>query len=248
LILGTFASSVLTATTCAHAQSNAGGGATGLTLDLSSALQEAARLDPAARLHDGSQQPGDHPSTPQEPGAEKPVETQGAGELAAPGHPRFCTSGSSWLTLGLGYSNDLGEDQAGEVHASYSRFLDDDLEFVVELSGWYFDQRGDNTGGINPTMNLRWHFLHADDYDWTVYGDIGIGFLFAFDNVPDGGTGFNFTPRAGGGITKALWDDETRLQLGVRWAHISNGRIEGSERNPGRDSLMVYAGIIFLLP
>jgi len=243
-----FVSAALMANAGARAEPIPPGESTGLTLDLSGALLDAARLDSAPRMREGTQQPGDQPSKAQDPEAGKPLEVSGVAEQTATGRPRFGMAGTDWITLGLGYSNDFSQNQAGEVHASFSRFLDDDLEFAVELSGWYFDQKGDNTGGLNPTMNLRWHFYHADDYDWSVYGEIGIGLLFAFDNVPDGGTGFNFTPRAGAGFTKALWEDGTRLQFGVRWAHISNGRIEGPERNPGRDSIMLYAGIIFPLP
>ncbi len=71
------------------------------------------------------------------------------------------------------------------------------------------------------------------------------GLLFAFDNVPEGGTGFNFLPRLGVGFTKQLDEDGTRLIMGVRWQHLSNGRIEGDERNPSRDSVMVWAGVMF---
>lgn len=157
----------------------------------------------------------------------------------------FGRAGSEWITIGLGYTNNFQDDQAYDVHASYSRFLVDEVEFALELGAWYFDQTGDNAAGLSPTINFRWHALHDEKFTWTGYLDVGIGVLFATDNVPEGGTGFDFTPRAGAGFTRELDDHGTRLQIGLRWQHISNGRIEGDERNPGRDSLMVYAGIIF---
>lgn len=164
---------------------------------------------------------------------------------AAPVKHTFGQPGGWWLTLGGGYANDFNHDQDFNIHAAFSTFLATELEFSIELAGWYFDQEGTDTGGINPNMVFRWHFWHADNFDWTVYGDVGIGLLFSFDDVPDGGTSFNFTPRAGMGFTTRIGDDDTRLQIGVRYHHISNGRFQGDDRNPSRDSIMVYAGIIF---
>lgn len=175
----------------------------------------------------------------------------GEAEATKPGIS-FGRSGSNSLILGFGYLNDFDDIQAGEIHVGYSHFLCDELEFNVELTGWYFDQN-DDTGAINPGFNFRWHFLHGaygdvgDPYDWTIYGEAGIGLLFAFDNVPDEGTGFNFSPRAGAGATFRLNDDGLRLQLGFRWQHFSNGRIEGDGRNPGFDGVMGYVGFVIPL-
>ena len=41
-----------------------------------------------------------------------------------------------------------------------------------------------------------------------------------------------------------LSDDGTRLMLGARWHHISNGRYTGDTNNPSRDSLMLYAAVV----
>jgi hypothetical protein len=191
-------------------------------------------LDTAAAFRDP--QPS-HPAP--QPGGQSPGPS-----IDKPTHKPYGSAGSEWLSFGLGYANDFSSDQAAEVHAAYSRFLGDELEFCVELTGWYFDQTGDNAAGLNPSINFRWHCFHDEQFDWSIYGEVGIGVLLASDNVPDMGTGFDFTPRAGAGFTKALSSDGTRLQIGARWAHISNGRIEGDARNPGRDSLMIYAGII----
>ena len=157
----------------------------------------------------------------------------------------FWEAGTEWLTFGSGFAYDTGSEYDFNVHGAYSRFLGDELEFAMEVGLWYFDQVGQNTAGVNWNMVFRWHFLHPEDDDtWTIYADAGIGLLLGFDNVPDGGTGFNFTPRAGVGGTYRLNDHGTRLQGGVRWHHISNGRIEGNARNPSRDSIMVYAGVM----
>ncbi len=155
------------------------------------------------------------------------------------------SDGHWWVTIGGGAAHDFKKDLDINAHVAFSTFIAKDIEFAVELGGWYFAQAGEDTGGVNPNMVFRWHFWHDKDYDWTVYGDAGIGLLFAFDEVPDGGTSFDFTPRLGVGFTKELDEAGTRLQLGLRYHHISNARIQGDERNPGRDSLMVYAGVIF---
>ncbi len=176
--------------------------------------------------------------------ADQPAVPAG-GENAAGASGGYGLPGGWWITFGGGYANDFGDEQDLNAHVAFSTFLADELEFSVELAGWYFDQVGTDTGGINPGMVFRWHFWHADNFDWTVYGDVGIGLLFSFDDVPDGGTSFNFTPRAGLGYTTRIDDDGTRLQLGVRYHHVSNARIEGDGRNPSRDSVMVYAGVVF---
>jgi hypothetical protein len=48
-------------------------------------------------------------------------------------------------------------------------------------------------------------------------------------------------------MTYALTEDlgGPRLQLGVRWHHISNGRSNGDSDNPSRDGLMLYTGVVF---
>ena len=160
---------------------------------------------------------------------------------------RFGRAGSWWWSVGSGVANDFSDATDINAHGIISTFLADELEFGVEAAGWYFDQPGQNTGGVSGSMIFRWHFAHDDDYRWSVFGDVGIGLLGGFDEVPDGGTGFNFLPRAGLGFTHVLTDELNgpRLTLGARWHHISNARIEGEERNPGRDSLMGYFEIQF---
>lgn len=161
----------------------------------------------------------------------------------------FGRCGAEYLTFGAGVAHNFSKDMDYNLHVTWSRFVADELEFAVEAGAWYFAQAGDDTVGLNGSLLFRWHFWHpevpkTEPWDWTVYADLGIGLMGAFDNVPATGTGFAFTPRAGVGFTKQLDDAGTRLQVGLRWHHISNGRIEGDVRNPSRDSIMVYAGIM----
>jgi hypothetical protein len=179
--------------------------------------------------------PEDPPTTAAAP-AEAP-------EVHAPTSLRYGAQGSKWWSIGGGVASDFDNATDGNIFISYSYFLDDDVEFNLELGGWYSAQDGDDAAAINPNIVFRWHFINTGD--WTVYADAGIGLLFASDNIPADGTSFDFTPRAGLGFTRKITDEGVRFQMGIRWAHVSNARIEGEDRNPGRDSAMIYAGVIF---
>lgn len=208
------------------------GFAAGLCVLAGTALaQDAARLDYAALTPEASF------DTPAKPTASAAMLQ---GESAA---PKYGAEGSRWWTIGTGVANDFSDATDLNLFGAYSYFLADDIEFSAELGLWYYAQTGDDTGGINPNMVFRWHFYN--DQDWTVYVDGGIGLVFTADDVPPDGTSINFTPRAGLGFTRALDDSGTRLMVGVRWAHISNARIEGDGENPSRDSVMGYVGVIW---
>ncbi len=186
-------------------------------------------------------------STMDPPAEEKPAASAKVEERSR----GYGKTGSRWWTAGTAIANDFHQATDVNVHLAFSQFLADDFEFAVEAAVWYFHQPGDDTGGVSGSMVFRWHFWHADDYKWSVFADAGIGMLGAFNNVPDGGTGFDFLPRIGGGFTWALDDSVegesrgSRLMVGVRYHHISNGRIGGDSRNPARDGVAVYAALVF---
>ena len=165
---------------------------------------------------------------------------------AAAKKPGFGQSdGGWWLTLGAAAAYDFDSDYDFNGHIAASTFIATDFEFAVEAAGWYFDQQGPNTGGVSASMVFRWHFCHDESYSYTVFGDAGIGLLGAFDDTPADGTSFNFLPRIGLGATFKLDEVGDRLQIGVRYHHISNARINGDGDNPARDSVMIYAAVIF---
>lgn len=180
----------------------------------------------------------------QSPPEPQPESSAGSGDRSR----AFGRAGSRWWSIGTGYASDFGDDSDINIHGIFSQFIADELEFGVEAAAWYFDQDVQDTGGVSGSMIFRWHFAHDEDFTWSVFGDVGIGLLAGFDEVPAGGTEFNFLPRIGAGYTRALDSTDpssARLTLGVRWHHISNARIEGEERNPARDSLMGYIEIQF---
>jgi hypothetical protein len=159
--------------------------------------------------------------------------------------PLYAAENTDWLTFGGGISHDFSGNGGYDLTAAWSRFVIDRFELSAEVAFWYFAQNGDNAFGVNPQFVMRYHFYRSEDARWTIFAEAGIGLLFSTDNVPSGGTSFNFTPRAGVGFTRQLTDSGLRLQVGLRWAHISNARLNSDSRNPSRDSAMLYAGLIF---
>lgn len=126
---------------------------------------------------------------------------------------------------------------------SYHHFLTERVEFIAQLDTFYFAQEGDEALGFGPSIMLRWHYYERGRF--TAFLDAGLGVLFSTDDVPTGGTSFNFTPRAGAGATWRLSDDGARLVAGIRWHHISNARIDGDSENPDRDGIIGYVGVMF---
>lgn len=164
---------------------------------------------------------------------------------ATPRQPtQFGAAGREYWTLGGGIAHNFDDAWDLNLRAAYSFFLIDDVEFSLELNGWYFGQDGADALGLNPAMVFRWHLVNLPDEPWSIFADAGIGVLMATRDVPAGGTWFDFTPRIGAGYTHQISGDGTRLQIGARWHHISNARISGDRRNPARDGLMLYAGIM----
>jgi len=175
---------------------------------------------------------------------------------AVPTAPAFGEK-DSWrwyLSGGWGKEIDSSHDEFVIFGGGVSFFMVDNLSLNFELNGLYWDQES-TTGfpdshdawGVNFNLLVRWHFLARET--WSIYLDGGAGVMGTTERVPgpdrddsDGGTYFNFTPQAGFGASFEFADN-TRLLTGVRWHHVSNART--SNNNPGRDSLMIYAGVSF---
>lgn len=157
-------------------------------------------------------------------------------------HASFGTPGSWYWSLGAGVGViPQSTDVSGNI--TFGTFLAERFEFNCGLTGWGFLQEGEDALGVNPAFAFRYHMILRER--WSLYAEAGIGLLLATDDVPSNGTSFDFTPRAGVGATIALGGSAARLDVGVRWQHVSNARITGSDDNPSRDSPMVYAGVIF---
>lgn len=169
---------------------------------------------------------------------------QPADPLESKATPRFGEEKSWWWSLGAGFG--FGEtDSSGDYNASFSlhTFLVDNVELTLEFGGWFFDQDTDDAWAGNFNLMFRWHFISRERF--SVFAEAGAGMLLSTDEVPDGGSEFNFTPRAGMGLTWQFSEGPARLIAGARWQHVSNARTAGSDRNPGRDTGMIYAGLMF---
>jgi len=153
----------------------------------------------------------------------------------------FGRAGQCWLSLSFGVAPSSQTDSL--VQVGYHKFLADRFELGLFLGGWYHDQDENAAASASLSLHFRYHFINEDA--WSMYGLVGAGLMGSSHNVPDGGTGFNFLPTIGLGGTVRLGDGPTRLDVGVRWHHISNANINSSGRNPDRDAAMIYVGVMF---
>jgi lipid A 3-O-deacylase len=208
---------------------------------------DALRLDaPALSLR--GLQPQTQPAQAQaQPERQPPDRTPGPSAGDKEGRKPFGTPGAEYWSLAIGAANDFEDATDLNIRGAYSVFLIRDVEFSLELNAWYFDQPGNDAFGINPAFDFKWHFYNgeAEGNPWSFFADLGIGLLVASDEVPDGGTAFDFMPKLGVGLTRKLDDAGTRLEAGIQWHHISNARITGDEKNPGRDAPFVYVGVMW---
>ena len=163
-----------------------------------------------------------------------------ASELA-PSMPAFGDRGhrSLGLTFEGAHSNDA-VSFGPRVALHY--FLADRFEIHASLAVWGHNQDGTDAYSLNPSLGFRYHLIEREAF--SLYADIGVGLLFSNEEVPDGGTRTNFTPRAGFGATFPIGDEGARLDFGVRWHHISNASTSGIDDNPDRDGIGVYAGVM----
>ncbi|MFT3684520.1 MAG: acyloxyacyl hydrolase [Phycisphaerales bacterium] len=191
------------------------------------------------------------PAKAEQPAASGAATKAAAPELAKPDFGSLVKAGQTrtwFMTVGVGLADDSDPGTHADVFVAWSTFIGTGLEIQLEASGWYFDQSPDDTAGAGFAVNLRWHALHGtygggEGYDWTIYGDLGIGIIASGDDVPPDGSSFNLSPRAGIGFTARLGESSTRFVGGVRWHHMSNARIHGDSNNPDFNAPMFYVGV-----
>lgn len=177
-------------------------------------------------------------AAPDAPAANDAADSQ---DLATPSAPAFGEAGSwSWSVVGAAAFTSGAQEYGARV--TFGTFLADNFEITFGVAGWYHRQDGDDAGSGNPLFGFRYHFSPPKTFN--PYVEVGIGLLFSSDDVPEDGTSINFTPRAGAGVLIRLGESQTRLDLGIGWHHISNASTEGSDDNPSRDSVAIYAGVV----
>jgi hypothetical protein len=186
-------------------------------------------------------------SQPEDQPRRAPDQTPGPSQGDKEGRKPFGTPGAEYWSLAAGVADDFNDATDLNIRGAYSVFLIRDVEFSLELNAWYFDQPGTDALGINPAFDFKWHFYNGEPEGnpWSFFADLGIGMLFATDEVPSGGTAIDFMPKAGLGLTRKLDEAGTRLEAGIQWHHVSNARINGDEKNPGRDAPFLYIGVMW---
>jgi len=126
-----------------------------------------------------------------------------------------------------------------------SYYLFDNVSLGVEASGYHFVQAPGDDGWMYGVAGVLRHHLFQFDRA-TLFADVTFGPAEATKRVPDAGTYFNFTTRAGIGATWQL-QDNLYLIGGARYFHLSNARIEGPERNPSINGVEGYVGLMWKL-
>ncbi len=107
----------------------------------------------------------------------------------------------------------------------------------------YFAHDEENASGIGLQAVARYHFFNVKHISF--YADILGGILWTSEDFPTGGTEFNFTYAGGPGASFRLYAN-MQLMTGFRFQHVSNGFIEGRDRNPIMNSLGGYVGLSWL--
>jgi hypothetical protein len=138
----------------------------------------------------------------------------------------------------------LGDVEYVAPSVGVGYYLIDNLAHTFELTGYHVNTENDNALAASFNLGLRYHLFRWDRM--SLYADLSAGVFYASNEVPDGGTHFNFITRSGWGITYELREN-MHLTLGGRFLHISNARIHGSDRNPSTNGVEGYIGLIIML-
>src|SRR5687768_15488611 len=109
------------------------------------------------------------------------------------------------------------EFYSATVGAGY--YIVDNLSLGAELQVYYADQPTTDTMIVGLGPLLRWHVLAIDRF--SLFLDAGGSVTYAWREVPEFGTHFNYTGKVGLGATYALRED-LHLVGGIRYFHLSN--------------------------
>ena len=172
-----------------------------------------------------------------------------AAAAVAADHPRAFEAGTWTLQSYATYAGGLGQyANISAVHAGGSYYVFNNLSLGLELSGGFahqsdFDAKDAWLYGVSAI--LRHHVLELDRRT-TIFIDASCGPFEASHRIPAGGTHFNFITRVGLGATYQL-KDNLYLIGGARYFHLSNARIEGSDRNPSINGVEGVLGLMWRL-
>ena len=90
---------------------------------------------------------------------------------------------------------------------------------------------------ISPIVRWRSH-THGPV---SVFWEIGPGISYATNEVPVGGTRFNYVFQVGSGMSYTFRSG-VNLVGGLRWLHLSNNSLNGRDKNPDIQAVGIYVG------
>jgi hypothetical protein len=145
-----------------------------------------------------------------------------------------------------GYLNELGphDQEAGFAAFGGSYCFRDNMSLGLEVVGYGITQPGPDAVSGGPQIVFRHHLFNTRDTSFFL--DLTAAFAEASERVPAEGTRFNFIEQFGAGLTRDLGDN-AHLLAGVRYYHLSNASLEGHDRNPSNNGVVVYVGLLFTL-
>lgn len=149
----------------------------------------------------------------------------------------------SWSLTG-GYTQErTGEEESlSNLTISRGYYFLNNVSIEAQVPIYFAHTETEDAGGFGVQADARWHFLNIQRF--SLYADILGGVLWTSEDFPTGGTEFNFTYAGGPGASFRL-TDSTYLVAGYRFQHVSNGFIEGRDRNPIMNSLGGYVGVMW---
>ena len=127
------------------------------------------------------------------------------------------------------------------IGLEFEYFVEEDLSIDLGFLFMDVDQQGGDANGFNFTLQLRWHLKVEEEWSFFIEG--GAGLLRTSDNVPNGGSKFNFTPQAGFGMTFDVGENDARWLIGVEMAsHFKCKYV----RHKSRTAIVGKFGPVFL--
>ncbi|MDB5229461.1 MAG: hypothetical protein JWN76_266 [Chitinophagaceae bacterium] len=145
----------------------------------------------------------------------------------------------------------------------YTCALQNEIGFMYDVRKWMSTGIGLNAFHFKDLVNHTWSFGIRPFARWypyrtnkvSLYFEYGAGICYSLNRFPLTGTGweadtartgtkFNLTSKYGiGAIVNCT--NHFSLQLSTRHFHLSNGNVEGIERNPSHDSNGIFLGFIY---
>ena len=164
---------------------------------------------------------------------------------ALDGHVDF-PAGTFSLDTWTGYVSAKGnglDEILGSASVGVGWYLYDNLSLNVEVGGYHVTQDGPDADAASLGIIARHSLLSFGDR-LSLFADVGISGFYASEQVPQGGTNFNYCFRTGPGVMFKLRDN-VYLMGGAHYFHISNASLESPQHNPSINGVEGWVGVMF---